>query len=175
MKAALTVGVTFTAGIVLSGCVLAQRMIPGTISSSEIFGVLDTINRSEIAAGRLAEDKATAPEVRSFASCMVNEHQRMMEDMSELAQRMAVQPQKLALAFTVNDTHQDAMKELRDKSGSDFDTAYIEYEIKMHELAVYLVKNAAAEVDRFSLKKHLHEARLDLDSHLDSAHSLHHE
>ncbi|HWF61915.1 MAG TPA: hypothetical protein VN666_16635 [Nitrospira sp.] len=47
MKSVLTVAVTITAGIVLSGCVLTQKMMPGTMSSSEIFGVLDTINRSE--------------------------------------------------------------------------------------------------------------------------------
>jgi putative membrane protein len=172
MKSALTIGLTFTAGIVLSGCVLTQKMMPGTMSNSEIFGVLDTINHSEIDAGNLAREKATAPEVRLFASRMVSEHQRMMEDMNELVQRMDVQPQKPALAFTLNDTHQGMMEELRDKSGSDFDKAYIEYQVKMHEQAVDLVKNAADEVDNFSLKKHLREARPELYSHLDSAQSI---
>ena len=172
MKSVLTVAVTITAGIVLSGCVLTKKMMPGTMSSSEIFGVLDTINRSEIDAGKLAKEKATAPEVRSFASRMVSEHERMMEEMNELARRMDVQPQKPALAFTLNASHQDAMEELRDKSGSDFDKAYIEYQVKMHEQAVDLVKNAADEADNFSLKKHLRETRPELQNHLASAESI---
>ncbi|HEX5545009.1 MAG TPA: DUF4142 domain-containing protein [Nitrospira sp.] len=172
MKSALTVALTFIAGIVLSGCMLTQKMMPGTMSNSEILGVLDTINRSEIDAGKLAKEKATAPEVRSFASRMVSEHERMMDDMSQLAQRMGVRPQKPALAFTLNDAHQDTMEELRGKSGSDFDQAYIEYQVKMHQQAVDLVKNAANEVDNFSLKKHLRETRPELYSHLDSAQSI---
>src|SRR6185437_14088212 len=175
MKSALTVAVTITVGIVLSGCVLTQKMMPGTMSSSEIIGVLDTINRSEIDAGRLAKEKATAPEVRSFASRMVSEHQRMMEDMKQWAQRTDVQPQKPALAFTLNDSHQDAMEKLRDKSGSDFDKAYIEYQVIMHEQAVSLVRNAADQVENFSLKKHLRETRPDLQNHLASAESIEHE
>lgn len=172
MRLSLTVALAFTAGILLSGCVLTQKMMPGTMSNSEILGVLDTINRSEIDAGRLAEEKATAPEVRSFASRMVSEHERMMEDMNQLAQRMDVRPQKPALAFALNDTHQDTMEELRGKSGSDFDKAYMEYQVEMHEQAVDLVKNAANEVANFSLKKHLRETRPELYSHLDSAQSI---
>jgi len=172
MKSVLTVAVTITAGIVLSGCVLTQKMMPGTMSSSEIFGVLDTINRSEIDAGKLAKEKATAPEVRSFASHMVSEHERMMEDMKQLARRMDVQPQKPALAFTLNASHQDAMEELRDKSGSDFDKAYIEYQVKMHEQAIDLIRNGADEADNFSLKKHLRETRPELQNHLASAESI---
>lgn len=45
----------------------------------------------------------------------------------------------------------------------------------MHEQAVNLVKNAADQVDNFSLKKHLRETRPDLYSHLDSAQSIHDE
>jgi putative membrane protein len=169
MKSALIAALIFTAGIVLPGCVLTQKMMPGTMSNSEILGVLDTINRSEIDAGKLAKEKATAPEVRSFASRMVSEHERMMEDMDQLAKRMDVQPQKPALAFTLNDAHQDTMEKLRDKSGSDFDQAYIEYQVKMHEQAIDLVKNATNEVGNFSLKKYLRETRPELYSHLDSA------
>lgn len=172
MKSSLTVAVTITAGIVLSGCVLTEKMMPGTMDNSEIFGVLDTINRSEIDAGSLAKEKATAPEVRSFASRMISEHQKMMQDADELAQRMDVRPQKPALAFSLNDTHQDAMESLRDKTGADFDKAYMDYQVKMHEQAVNLVNNAADQVKNFSLKKHLRETRPDLHSHLDSAQSI---
>ncbi|HWF59407.1 MAG TPA: DUF4142 domain-containing protein [Nitrospira sp.] len=123
-------------------------------------------------AGRLAKEKATAPEVRSFASRMVSEHQRIIKDMKQLAQRMDVQPQKPALAFTLNASHQDAMEELWDKSGSDFDKAYMDYQIKMHEQAVNFVRNAADQVENFSLNKHLREAKPELQNHLASAESI---
>lgn len=173
MKSALTVVVTITAGIVLSGCSLAQRMMPGsTLSNAEILALLNTINRSEIDAGQLAKQKASTQEVRSFASRMVREHQMMTQKIDHLAQRLSVQPQKPALASTMENTHQETMDELGTKSGSDFDKAYIEYQVKMHEQAVDLVTDAAHSVENQSLKLHLREARPDLQNHLATAESI---
>jgi predicted outer membrane protein len=118
MKSALTVAVTITAGIVLSGCSLAQRSMPGsTMSNADILGLLNTINRSDIDAGQLAEQTASTQEVRSFASRMVSEHQMMVQKIDQLAPRLSVQPQKPALASTMENTHQETMEELRTKSG----------------------------------------------------------
>lgn len=173
MKSAVTVVVTITVGIVLSGCSLAQKMMPGsTMSNPEILGVLNTINRSEIDAGQLAKQKASTQEVRAFASRMQNEHQMMMQNINQLAQRMNMQPQKPALASTLEKTHQETMEELRNKSGSDFDKAYIEYQVKMHEQSVDLVKNAADSVDNPNLKLHLRQTVPDLQNHLASAQSV---
>ena len=173
MKSALTVAVTKTAGIVLSGCSLAQRSMPGsTMSNAEILGLLNTINSSEIDAGQLAKQTASTQEVRSFASRMVSEHQMMAQKIDQLAQRLSVQPQKPALASTMGNIHQDTMEELRTKSGSDFDKAYIAYQVKMHEQAVDLVNDVAYSAETQSLKLHLREARLDLQNHLTAAQSI---
>jgi predicted outer membrane protein len=102
MKSALTVVVTITASILLSGCSLVQRAMPGsTMSNAEILGLLDTINRSEIDAGQLAKQKASTPEVRSFASRMMSEHQMMVQKVNQSAARLSVQLQKPALASTM--------------------------------------------------------------------------
>lgn len=173
MKSASVVVVTITAGILLSGCSLVQRAMPGsTMSNAEILGLLNTINRSEIEAGKLAKQAASRQEVRSFASRMVSEHQMMMQNINQLAQRLSVQPQKPALASTLENTHQETMEELRTKSGSDFDKAYMAYQVKMHEQAVDLVNDAADSVDSPNLKLHLREARPDLQNHLAAAQSI---
>jgi putative membrane protein len=173
MRPLLHVVITITVGFVLSGCSLAQRMMPGsTMSNQEILGVLNTINRSEIDAAQLAKQKGSTQEVRSFASRMLNEHQMMMQNMNQLARRMNMQPQKPALATTLEQTHQETMEELRNKSGSDFDKAYIEYQVKMHEQSVDLVKDAAHSVDHPNLKLQLRQTVPDLQNHLASAQSV---
>ena len=173
MKSALTVVITITAGIVFSGCSLAQRAMPGsTMSNAEILGLLNTINRSEIDAGQLAKQTASTQEVRSFASRMVSEHQMMVQKIDQLAQRLSVQPQKPALASTMENTHQETMEELRTKSGSDFDKAYIAYQVKMHEQAVDFVNDVTHSAENQSLKLHLREARPDLQNHLSTAQSI---
>ena len=165
--------IVLSAGIMFSGCSLGQRMMPGsTMSNADILGLLNTINRSEIDAGQLAEQRASSQEVRSYASRMAREHQMMMQKINKLAQRLDVQPQKPALASTMGETHQETMEELQTKSGPDFDNAYITYQVKMHRQAVDLVKDAATSVDNPNLKLHLREVRPDLQNHLAAAQSL---
>lgn len=173
MKSAMTVLVTISVGILFSGCSLVQRAMPGsTMSNAEILGLLNTIDHNEIDAGQLALQKGATPEVRSFASRMVREHETMMRNTGRLAYRLSVQPQKPALASTMEDTHRDTMKTLGTKSGSDFDKAYIAYQVNMHEQAMDLVGEVIGSIENQDLKRHLSETKPDLQNHLVSAQSI---
>jgi predicted outer membrane protein len=103
---------------------------------------------------------------------MVSEHEMMRQKTTQLAQRLSVQPQKPALASTMENTYRETMEELRAKSGSDLDKAYIAYQVKMHEQAVDLVNDVTYSADNQSLKLHLREARPDLQNHLTAAQSI---
>ncbi|OQW37259.1 MAG: hypothetical protein A4E19_13930 [Nitrospira sp. SG-bin1] len=173
MNASFIALVTITVGILVSSCTVLQKARPGsTMSNAEILGLLETINRSEIDAGQLAKQKASGQEVRSYATRMIDEHQMMMRDLNRLADFMELRPQKPALAFTMENEHQDTMEELRDKSGSDFDQAYKDYQVKMHRQAVDVVQNAVDSVKNFNIKQHLRQARPNLQDHLASAQSI---
>ncbi|OQW37258.1 MAG: hypothetical protein A4E19_13925 [Nitrospira sp. SG-bin1] len=173
MKFSLTVMVMIAACSIFSACSLAQRAMPGaTMSDADVVGVLNTVNRSEIHAGQLARDRASSSEVRAYASQMVNEHQLKMQNATQLARRIGVQPQQPALARTLENTHREAMEELREKSGRDFDKAYLEYQIKMHQQSVDLVENTVESVDHPELKRFLRETRPDLQKHLATAQSI---
>ena len=173
MKSAVTVLVTISVGIFFSACSLVQRTMPGsTMSNAEILGLLNTIDHSEIDAGQLALQKASSPEVRSFASRMVSEHEMMMENIGRLAHRLSVQPQKPALASTMEDTHRNSMETLGAKSGSDFDKAYIAYQVTMHEQAVDLVGDVIGSVENQDLKLYLRQTKPDLQNHLVSSQSI---
>jgi putative membrane protein len=169
---------TFTAiailtGAVLSGCSWFQWAMPGaTMSDANVLAMLDTIDRSEIDAAHLAKQKASSEDVRSFASRMLSEHQAMTQESRQLGQVMNVQPEMPALASTAEKTHQETMEELRNKSGRDFDQAYIEYQIKMHEQAIGLVRDTAGSVDNSRLQRHLRQARPELESHLSAARAV---
>ena len=160
------------ASALLSGCSLFQWAMPGsTLSDANVIAMLDTINLSEIDAAKLAKGRASS-EVRSFASQMQNEHAAMLQDTRQLAQRINVQPQAPTLASTAGTTHFETMEELRKRSGSDFDRAYLKYQIKMHEQAIALIQDTADSVDDQRLQQHLRKARPDLDSHLSAARAI---
>jgi putative membrane protein len=172
MKSMMTV-IAVVAGGVLSGCSWFQWAMPGaTMSDANVLSMLDTIDSGEIDAAHLARQKASSEEVRAFASRILNEHTAMSQETRQLGQQINVQPEMPALASTTETSHEKMMQELRNISGSDFDQAYMKYQIKMHELAIGFVQDTAGSVESSRLQQHLRQARPDLESHLSVARSV---
>jgi len=157
---------------VFSGCSLMQTVMPALLTDANVFSLLNTINQGEIDTGRLALQRASSEDVRSFASRLMTEHQRMMDDTGRLALQMKVQPKKPALASALENEHQDVMEGLRNTSGLDFDRAYITYQTKMHGQVADLVQDTEQSVSSSHLQQHLQEIRLNLQSHFAAARSL---
>ncbi|MDF2460022.1 MAG: exported protein of unknown function [Nitrospira sp.] len=172
MRAVNMVFVTLCLGGLLSGCAAAQRAMPGTLSSANVVSVLDTIDVSEIEAAQLAKEKGSSPVVRSFAASLVEAHTENMQNNLQFAKRMRINPEKPRLASALESTHRNTMEELHKKSGQDFDRAYVDYQVAMHEQAVKLVEDMANSVDDTRLKQHVIKTRPDLITHLSAARQL---
>jgi putative membrane protein len=95
-----------------------------------------------------------------------------MQHTIQLANRRGLQPEKPRLAAAVESTHQKTMDELRKKSGRDFDRAYLDYQVTMHQQAVKLVEDTANSVEDTQLKQHLIKTRPDLMRHMAAARDL---
>jgi putative membrane protein len=172
MRSIITIILTMAGTALLSGCAMTQRAMPSTMSDANVVSVLNTIDKTEIDAGQMAKQKASSSDVRSFAAHIVDDHMTMTEKHRRLVEQLNIQPEKPRLASALQGTHEEAMKELQTKSGSDFDRAYIEYQIKMHEQAIKLVEDTAESADNAQLKRHLMQAKPDLQSHLSAAKTL---
>ena len=172
MKRMNLVSLAVCLGGLLSGCAAAERAMPGTLSDANIVSVLDAIDVSEIEAAQLAKRKASNPAVRAYASRLVHEHTATMQQTLQLANRRGLQPEKPRLAAAVETTHQKTMDELRKKAGRDFDHAYLDYQVTMHQQAIKLVEDTANSVQDTRLKQHLIQTRPDLMSHLTDARDL---
>jgi putative membrane protein len=172
MKTLNVVSLALCLGGLLAGCAAAERAIPSTLSDANVVSVLDTIDVSEIEAAQLAKRKAYNPAVRAYASRLIDEHTDKMQQTLQLANRRGLQPEKPRLAAAVESTHQKTMEELRKKSGRDFDRAYLDYQVTMHQQAVKLVEDTANSVTDTQLKQHLVKSRPDLMSHLTGARDL---
>lgn len=172
MKVLTVVSLALCLGGLLSGCAAAQRAMPGTLSDGNVVSVLDTIDVSEIEAAQLAKQKASNPAVRAYASHLVDEHTANMQQTLQLANRRGLQPEKPSLAAAVESTHQKTMEELWKKSGRDFDRAYLDHQVTMHQQAIKLVQDTANSVEDTRLKQHLIQRRPDLMSHLTGARDL---
>lgn len=60
-------------------------------NDGDIVNVLMTIDRSEVEAARLAQERAQSQEVRAYASEMINQHSRHMRQTEQLAERERIE------------------------------------------------------------------------------------
>ena len=132
---------------------------------------------SEIALAQLAEQKASHPEVKRFAEMMVRDHRMAGDELKEISAKLPAADRTTA-DTDARDDHKDAVDDLKDLSGRDFDKKYIDLMVDDHEKAVNDLERKAgsgsAEVRQWASKtlpkvqQHLDQARTIKDT-LDKA------
>jgi putative membrane protein len=158
---------------VISGCAFFQRTVPPlALSDADLLGILITIDKNEIDAAELANDKSTSSQVQAFADRVRKEHRDLFETHRRVAQQIGVPSAPPSLAMRFDQNHLDAMEALRAKAGSDFDRTYIKQEIAKHLQFIELVERAEKYKNVQPLKQHLVQTRLDLIGHLFAAMGL---
>jgi putative membrane protein len=146
--------------------------MPLTMSHGNVVAVLNTIDETEAEAGELGKQKGTSPNVRSFASRLVHEHRTSIVDRQHLAEKIDVQPKKPALASALEGMQEESKRLLEKKSGRDFDEAYIQQQISIHQQMVGLIQDTEDSMDDPALRQHLRYIRPDLLSHLSAARAV---
>lgn len=93
-------------------------------------------NRVEIETSRIAVERASDDRVRQFAQRMIDEHQRLDQEMQQLLQQQGVRPQDNALSVQLERNIQPMLDSLRAQQGAAFDRAYLLQQISAHELTL---------------------------------------
>jgi putative membrane protein len=97
---------------------------------------------TEVTAGKLAMDKATAPDVREFAERLVKERRLTHQLLKALAASHDVE-----LPKAPSPEQRETLRQLHRKSGAAFDHAYVAAQIAVQEESVALLK-AEIALDR---------------------------
>ena len=149
------------------GCAFIQQSLPGlAMTDAEMVGVLHSFSEEEVEAAELARRTSTTSDVQAFAGRVLNEHRQLAQQNERLARQLHITPRELKA------THQQAMHDLEGKVGSDFDRAYVEYEIARHVQAFGLMETAAESEATLPLQQELIRTGPDLLSHLSAARAL---
>ena len=159
-------------GSLLCSCAFTERVMPLTMSHGNVVAVLNTIDQTEAEAGELGKQKGASSNVRSFASRLAHEHRTSIIDRQHLAEQINVQPQKPSLASALEDMQEESKRLLEQKSGRDFDEAYIQKQISIHQQMVGLIQDTEDSMDDPALRQHLRYIRPDLLSHLSAARAV---
>jgi putative membrane protein len=99
-------------------------------------------NLLEIQAGKMAAQQATKSEVKQFAQMMVSHHTQATQELKNVATPLGV-----TLPQTMIPVHQAMADRLANKTGKDFDEAYMDLMETAHkmDIAMFEVKSKAAE------------------------------
>ena len=108
---------------------------------------------AEVQLGKLALSKSHNQDVRAFASKMVHDHTKILQNMRPLAQKMGLSN---ATALTAED--QLEVRRLRGFSGDEFDRQYVSAMVADHQKDINDFKQEANSTSNPFLKKSVDEA-----------------
>ena len=117
----------------------------GTWTDPNIVALLDEANMADSAAGSIAATKGTSSEVREFAKRMMRDHHQLRAQGAALAKKLNVTPAAPS-DDPVMPMAQDETNTLNSTAkGKDFDKAYIDDEVKVHQAVLDLATKAAGQ------------------------------
>ncbi|MBB5397463.1 DUF4142 domain-containing protein [Mucilaginibacter sp. AK015] len=93
---------------------------------------------AEVAAGKLASEKAVDPRVKEFGNMMVMDHTKANEELMAIAKT-----KNITLPTAPDADHQKMAADLAAKSGKDFDKAYVDAMVDGHKKVVSMLEDAS--------------------------------
>jgi len=140
---------------------------------ADIAGIVLTANQGEVDLGQLARSMATSPEVRRFAEMIVTGHLEAIQKHQAIVARTGMRTTETPLRTQLRNAGVATADALRQRSGSDFDGAYIRTQIDMHQwLLDALEKSLIPASKNSALRSHLNEVRDAVSMHLTEARKI---
>jgi len=145
----------------------------GAMSAANIAAMIGLTNGTEIQAAKVAQDKATNGDVKSFAKQMITEHQAMQKSLDSLTAAMNVTPQPPGTADQKKQAGEQMIATLNSTAkGAAFDKAYIDGQVQAHQQALNDLQGFSASAPDAQLKSLIDAAIPKVQAHLDKAQQL---
>ena len=123
----------------------------------------------EITESKMAEKKATSPDVKKFAAMMIRDHTKSTAD---LKAAIAKSGQSLTLPTALPADLQSRVDDLAKTSGADFHKTYISQQVDAHTQTLAALQGYAANGDVPALKDFAANTAKVVQMHLDAAQKL---
>jgi putative membrane protein len=145
--------IVFASALSIAACgALAQGAAPVAAGPTDpqIAHIVVTANQVDIDAGKLAESKGSAKDVKAFGKQMVTDHTGVNKQATALVTKLNVKPEDNPTSESLKKGGEDNLKNLKELKGAAFDKAYIDHEVAYHEQVLdaidkVLVPNAKNE------------------------------
>ena len=141
------------------------------LTDEQIVSIATTANDGEVQLAKLALTKAKHAKVKQFATHMQMDHMAALKKEQAMIASKKLSPSDNSMAMQLKSDAQSTMDSLKTMAaGADFDKAYIDSQVKMHQQVLDLIDNkmlpAAKDAD---LKAELQAIRPKIAEHLKMA------
>jgi len=116
---------------------------------------------TEVALGKLAQQKGTLAAVKDFGTMIVDDHNKIDQQLETLGQKL-----RIALPNALDNDGQKKVNELSALSGHDFDKAYVNAMIEGHQRATKAFEEAEKNVKDADLQPFAAKTILVIRKHL---------
>jgi putative membrane protein len=165
--------VVFAVALMFPAFVMAEAHDKGGLNDAQIAHIVVTANQVDIENGELAKKKASNEDVHAFAHRMIGEHTDVNKQATDLATKLKVTPEDNPISKSLKADGKKNLDKLKNLSGKEFDKAYIDAEIKLHQQVIDVADTKLVpSVKNEELKALLVKVRPALVSHLEHAQKI---
>ncbi|HEU4409772.1 MAG TPA: DUF4142 domain-containing protein [Polyangiaceae bacterium] len=143
------------------------------LDDAQIAAVAAASHLAEIDTSKLAQTKAKNKDVKKFAAMMVNHHGDAKKKQDKLLTKEKLAPADSPVSAKVKSDAESGLASLKSATGAEFDKAYVDMQIKMHEdTLTALDTKLLPNVKHADLKAQLQDFRPKVEEHLKQAKEL---
>lgn len=106
----------------------------------EFFKNAGELNMTEIALGRMAQERGFSPEIKALGATMQADHTKMTQELAALATAKAV-----TMDIEPAATEKAMLSAFKEKTGAEFDREFREHMAKDHAKAMHTFEDAAKD------------------------------
>ena len=140
---------------------------PTALSDGEIIGIYNQVNSFDVENALLALALADSEKVRNLAAMVATDHRGVRLDAAKLAAEIEAKVSLPAARQKAAQDHYQATADLADKTGKEFDRAYLLHEIRFHSDAFEAVKSTLLPAAKNTkLKQHFETVLPHFKHHL---------
>ena len=139
-------------------------------NDAEITKIVTTTNEGEIDLAKLAQKKAKSEDVKKFAGHMITEHTNNNKNSMQLIRKLELKPDSHEKSVELKKDGEKTMNKLSDLEGSEFDKAYMESQVAVHQKVLNdLDQSLIPSAKNPELKALLEKTRSSVSAHLEHA------
>lgn len=165
--------IIFAAALMFHVFAIAESSNNSELHDVQIVHIVMTANQIHTENGELAEKKASNKDVHTLARRLIKESTDVNKQAKDLAAKLHVAPENNTISKSLEADGKKSLNKLKNLSGREFDTAYIEAEIKLQQKLIDVVNiQLVPAVQNEELKALLVKVLTALASHLEYAKTI---